>query len=296
MMNTNILVGQNNFTSQQNQDRKQLLSNLPVTERNLVLAGISTSVLEGGQGAPIILLHGQGEFAITWMRIFNDLVETHKIIVPDLPGHGDTSIPKDALDSGQLMNWLDALIEKTCERPPVLVGHLLGGSIAARYAAKNNNRIEKLILVDSMGLAWYRPTLKFTVAMVGHIARPSEKTQERLFDGCFTDFAGLKEEISDSWEYLSGYALDRARKPEMKSALQSMMPKLGVPAISKKDLEKISVPTTMIWGRHDLQVNLSVAEKANKRYGWPLYIIDHAADDPAFEQPENFITAFRSAL
>ena len=49
---------------------------------------------------------------------------------------------------------------------------------------------------------------------------------------------------------------------------------------------RIAVPTTLVWGRHDLQTPLSVAEAASARYGWPLYVIEGARDDPFFEQPE----------
>lgn len=295
-MSTQILLEQNDYTHIENQDRKLLLSRFPVQEKTLELSGITTSVLEGGAGAPIILLHGQGEFALTWMRVFSDLVTSHKIIVPDLPGHGASAMPADSLNAERVMDWLNDLIEQTCDTPPVLVGHLLGGAIALRYAAKYRSKISKLVLVDSMGLSWYKPTLKFAVAMIGFIAKPNERSQEKLFQGCFTDLAGLQEDVADIWDPLAAYSLDRARSPELKSALQNLMPKLGVPAISAKDLEQINVPTTMIWGRHDLQVRLAVAEKAHKRFGWPLHIIDRAADDPAFEQPQAFLSAFRSAL
>ena len=52
-----------------------------------------------------------------------------------------------------------------------------------------------------------------------------------------------------------------------------------------EELARISVPTTLIWGRHDRQTPLAVAQQASTRFGWPLHVIEDAADDPAFEQP-----------
>ena len=49
--------------------RERLLAGMPVTERRLELAGISTAVLEGGDGPPVVLLHGPGEYAAKWMRV-----------------------------------------------------------------------------------------------------------------------------------------------------------------------------------------------------------------------------------
>ena len=49
--------------------RAHALTRIPVEERRRDLAGVPTAVLEGGDGPPVVLLHGQGEFAATWMRI-----------------------------------------------------------------------------------------------------------------------------------------------------------------------------------------------------------------------------------
>ena len=54
--------------------RERLLAGMPVTERRLELAGVSTAVLEGGDGPPVVLLHGPGEYAAKWMRVIPDLV------------------------------------------------------------------------------------------------------------------------------------------------------------------------------------------------------------------------------
>ena len=62
--------------------RARMLSGLPVTERRLRLAGVSTSVLEGGGGPPMVLL--AGEFAAVWMRVIPDLVTTHRVIAAEL--------------------------------------------------------------------------------------------------------------------------------------------------------------------------------------------------------------------
>jgi pimeloyl-ACP methyl ester carboxylesterase len=63
------LSGGNNY-------RERLLATIPLTERRLQLAGVSTAVLEGGAGPPVVLLHGPGEFASKWMRVIPDLVMT----------------------------------------------------------------------------------------------------------------------------------------------------------------------------------------------------------------------------
>ena len=260
--------------------REQLLANLPVTERRLEPAEIATVVLEGGEGAPVVLLHGPGEFAATWLRVIPDLAATHRVVVPDLPGHGASGLPEGPLDAERALAWLGELIEQTCDSPPALVGHLLGGSLAARFAADNRSRISRLVLVDGYGLARLRPAPSFALGLIGFMARrPS-----------------LREQMEGRLEQLEAYALERARTPAMKKALRSLMPQLGMRPIPAADLARISVPTTLIWGRHDLQVGVRVAEAASARYGWELHVIEDAADDPAVEQPEAFLDALEAAL
>lgn len=276
--------------------RERLLTRIPLEERRLDVAGVPTAVLVGGHGPPLVLLHGQGEFAATWMRVIPDLVRTHRVVAPDLPGHGASEVGDGDLDRDRMLAWLDALIAQTCASPPALVGHLLGGAIAARFAVRHRERLDRLVLVDTCGLRWYRPTAGFGLAMVGFIARPSDRSRERLFQRCFVDLDGLREQMGGDMELLEAYALDRARSPRMKAALRTLMPRVGVPPIPAEDLARITVPTTLIWGRHDLQTPVRTAEAAATRHRWPLHVVDDAADDPAHEQPDAFLEAFRAAL
>ena len=93
--------------------RERMLAELPVTERRLQLAGISSAVLEGGDGPPVLLLHGPGEFAALWGRVIPDLVTTHRVVAPDLPGHGATGLPDGPLDGDRVRAWMGELIERT---------------------------------------------------------------------------------------------------------------------------------------------------------------------------------------
>ena len=133
--------------------REPLLAWTGLTERVLPLAGVSTAVLEGGAGPPVILLHSSGEFAALWSRVIPDLLPAHRVIAPDLPGHGASTGVDGELDADRVLGWLGELIDRTCAAPPVLVGHGLGGAIAARFAAGHGDRVDRLVLVDAFGLA-----------------------------------------------------------------------------------------------------------------------------------------------
>src|SRR5688572_26470248 len=274
--------------------RERLLSGMPVTERRVQLAGVSTAVLEGGDGPPIDFL--QGEFAAVWMRVIPELVTTHRVIAPDLPGLGASEVSDGPPDAEAVLTWLDELIEQTCAIPPVLVGKGPGGALAARFTIEHSDRIDRLVLVDTHGLARFRPPPGMALSFIGVMLRPTERGLERGFRHyCFADLDGVRAEMGEGYEWMAAYALDRFRTPSVKAAMRILMRQLAS-AIPPADLDRIAVPTTLIWGRHDLGVRLSVAEAASARYGWPLHVIENARDDPAIEQPEAFLAALRTAL
>ena len=273
-----------------------LLAGIPVTERRLELAGVSTAVLEGGDGPPLVLLHGPGANAAHWLRVLPELVATHRVIAPDLPGLGASAVGGDPLDGERVLAWLGELIESTCPSPPALVGYALGGAIAARFAAAHGDRLSRLVLVDALGLTALEPAPEFGLALHGFLAQPTEHTHDELWRHCALDLDGLRERMDGGWEPFRAYNVDRARTPSVQAALGALMEQFGGPPIAPAELARIAVPTTLIWGRHDLATPLEVAEAASPDHGWPLHVIEDCADDPPIEQPEAFLAALRTAL
>jgi pimeloyl-ACP methyl ester carboxylesterase len=275
--------------------RERLLAGIPVAERRLEPSGVSTAVLEGGEGPPLVLLHGPGESAVTWLRVIPELVATHRIVAPDLPAHGESELPDGPLDAERLLAWLGELVEATCDSPPALVGHVLGGAIAARFAIGQGEALDHLVLVDSLGLGRFRPAPRFAATMAGFLARPSERSFERFMRQCSYDLDGLRDQMGERWDPFVAYNLEGARGPQGK-AVGRIMREVGIPRIPAEELERIAVPTTLIWGRQDRANRLRIAERASARYGWQLRVIEDCADDPPRDRPEAFLEALRAAL
>jgi pimeloyl-ACP methyl ester carboxylesterase len=278
--------------------RQRLAADMPVAERRLLLAGIATCVLDGGNGPPVVLLHGPMGNATHWMEVIPTLAATHRVIVPDLPGHGSSEVTDEGrIDSASVMEWLGELIAQSCKTPPVLVGQLLGGAIAAHFASAQGHRLSGLVLVDTFGLRPFQPAPEFGLALSNFLAQPTEHTHTDLWHHCAFDLDALRKRMGEQrWQPFEAYNLDRARTPSVQAAVATLMEHFGVPAISTSDLARIAVPTTLIWGRHDRATPLAVAAEASARLGWPLHVIENCNDDPPIEQPEALLRVLRGVL
>jgi ubiquinone/menaquinone biosynthesis C-methylase UbiE/pimeloyl-ACP methyl ester carboxylesterase len=214
---------------------------------------------------------------------------------PDLPGHGASEAGRP-LNGERVLDWLGALIEQACMSPPALVGQLLGGAIAARFAILHGERLSGLVLVDTFGLREFQPAPEFGLALSRFLGQPTPATHQSLWQHCAFDLDRLRLRMGERWAPFEAYNIDRARTPSVQTAVAALMEQLGVPAIPPADLAKMAVPTTLIWGRHDRATPLAVAEAASARFGWPLHVIENANDDPPIEQPEALLRVLRAAL
>ena len=187
-----------------------------------------------------------------------ELTTTHRVVAPDLPGHGASSMADGGLDAAQVTAWLGELIERTCSTPPVLVGQLVGGAIAARFAADRGDQIDRLVLVVPFGLAPFQPTpCVRRRSGRGFSASPSESSHDELWNQCVFDLETLRREPAVRWDLMKDYTLELALTGRVSDALQALMEQFGFEPIPEEMLARVSVPTTLIWGRHDSIVPLS---------------------------------------
>ncbi len=274
-------------------ERLLSMAAMPVRSRRLTLAGVSTHLLDGGEGPPVVLLHGPVAHAAHWMRVIPKLVRAgHRVIAPDLPGHGQS----EPLPPRRAGEWLEALVAETCTSPPVLVGYLLGGAVAARFASAHGERLRGLVLVASFGLARLEMAPELGAAVASFFAGPDPETHETLWRRCVRDFEAVRSGLGELWAPFSETNIERARDPARRAAMGAWLEELGVPPIPPAELARITVPVTLVWGRHDSGIPLAVAEATSRRHGWPLSILEDASNDVPIEQPEALVRVLREVL
>jgi 4,5:9,10-diseco-3-hydroxy-5,9,17-trioxoandrosta-1(10),2-diene-4-oate hydrolase len=113
------------------------------------LDGLQLHYLEEGRGPATALIHGLGGFAESWRHNMPELARHGRVIAFDLPGSGRSGKPRRAYTLEFLAQALDRLLHALGVDRVHLVGHSLGGAVAARYALDHPGRVERLALLGA---------------------------------------------------------------------------------------------------------------------------------------------------
>ena len=112
-------------------------------------------VWEHGQGAPLVLLHGFGNRAASARDIGERLAAGHHVLMPDLPGHGESDSPPGPMTFGVMLQSIDAVIDYVHAPRVIVVGTSLGGALAVYYARQHPDRVARVIDVSAVvPFAW----------------------------------------------------------------------------------------------------------------------------------------------
>ena len=112
---------------------------------------------EIGAGKPVLFLHGGGLSAMAYEKVLNLLAEKYLVVAPDLPCFGESTCPDDTDEYFEIM---DRFIKHLGFEKMAVIGHSIGGVIALHLAAKNRT-IQRLILVDAVGVTQDVSSAKF---------------------------------------------------------------------------------------------------------------------------------------
>lgn len=111
--------------------------------------GIRIHYLSAGHGPAVILLHGYTQTSRMWRPLMPKLADKFTLIAPDLPGIGDSDIPKDGLDMKTAAIRMHGLAQSLGITKARVVGHDIGLMVAYAYAAQFPAEVEKLVVMDA---------------------------------------------------------------------------------------------------------------------------------------------------
>jgi abhydrolase domain-containing protein 6 len=239
--------------------------------------------LEAGAGPTLVLLHGFTGSKENWLTLMPRLAPHHRLIAPDLPGWGE-STRVDGGDYGyaaqadRIARWLATL----GDAPVILVGHSMGGGIAALVAARHPERVAKLVLMDAggalfrenaFGLAVLRGENPFGV----HDRASLDRYLGTVFDDppyvpWPADEALITRRIADAG--FETAVLDRIGRG----------PQAFLPA---EEAGRIGQPTLLLWCREDRVIDASAADVYRAAIPQSqTVLLDGCNHMPMMEQPD----------
>ena len=120
-----------------------------IESRFAEVEGLRLHYLTAGKGPAVILLHGYTQTGRMWRPLFPKLTDKFTVIAPDLPGIGDSGIPKDGFDMKTAAIRVHALAKSLGITKARVVGHDIGLMVAYAYAAQFPAEVEKLVVMDA---------------------------------------------------------------------------------------------------------------------------------------------------
>jgi pimeloyl-ACP methyl ester carboxylesterase len=131
-----------------NEDLSFDIDNVTFSHRMASVNGIQLHYVMGGQGDPIVLLHGWPETWYEWRHIMPSLSKNYTVIAPDLRGLGDSSKPLTGYDGKTVAEDIHQVVTQLGFKTIFLVGHDIGTQVAYSYAAAHPTEVKKLVVMD----------------------------------------------------------------------------------------------------------------------------------------------------
>lgn len=119
------------------------------TSHTTTVGDVRLHYVRGGQGEPLVLIHGFPQTWYEWRKVMPELAQRYTVIAPDLRGSGDLSAPNSGYDKATLASDMHALVRSLGFAKANVVGHDIGAMVAHAYASQYPNDVGKLVLLEA---------------------------------------------------------------------------------------------------------------------------------------------------
>ncbi|HWT93148.1 MAG TPA: alpha/beta hydrolase [Solirubrobacteraceae bacterium] len=256
--------------------------------------GRPANVIELGEGPPLVFVHGLSGSWQNWLEQLPVFARTHRVIAMDLPGFGESPMPREKITISGYGRWLDALLDALSIQGATIVGNSMGGFIAAETAIKFPHRVERMVLVSAAGL-----------------------TIEHQRDDRILRFLEVTENLAQfSMQHLMARSSALVRRPRSRRAMLKIVakdaskldPRLAaeqikgtgkpgfVPALDaltsypiRDRLSDIKCPTLIVWGEDDFLVPVKDAYEFDRLIpNSRLIVWEDTGHVSMLERPDDF--------
>ncbi len=252
-------------------------------EKTAVVFGQNIRYLEAGQGPVVILLHGLGAVKEIWLANIDVLSANYHVYALDQIGFGHSDKPMLDYEISTWVDFLQAFMQSQNITKATIVGNSLGGWIATEFTVQHPGMVDKLVLVDSAGLAWQG---SITVNL-----NPASVAETRaLLESLFYD----KKMVTD--QFVLQVFTNHMRNNDGYT-IQRTLAGFAQPPFEDDKLKSIHAPTLVVWGREDELIGADRAEKFHDGIaGSKLAVFDRCGHVPQLEKPDEFNRALLDFL
>ena len=227
----------------------------------VLVDGTPVNYIEMGEGPPLLLIHGLAGSWQNWLETIPYFARTRRVLAPDLPGFGDSPLPPEKISIPGYGRLLDHFCTSLGAERGSVIGNSMGGFIAAEVAIAHPQRVDKLVLVSAAGITAEHQRNERALALMrrfeaalawasthpkpNFLLRPRGRQALRL--------------VFAHPEKLPGPLLFEQAKGSGKPGFIDALDALSAYPLRDR-LERISVPTLIIWGERDRLVPLRDAD------------------------------------
>ncbi len=217
-----------------------------LTERVARVDGHDVVYLEGGSGESLILLHGFGANKDNWTQIAPLLAPHFRLIIPDLPGFGEsTRDPAARYDADTQVTRLKTFIDELGLGPVHLGGNSMGGYLAGLFAARYPAEVKSQWLLAPAGVAGAEPSEYFHYLERGENPLLIDNVSDfkRLMDMCFSKRPYVPK------VFLRCLCERNMQEREFNKKIFGEI--FAEPRALETELAGVDTKTQILWGEHD---------------------------------------------
>ena len=249
--------------------------------------GVRTRYFVGGEGPPLVVVHGLGGAAVNFTLLAPLLARCHRVLIPDLPGHGKTEPLERADDLTAYADHVAALAELEGMFPAPLIGYSMGGVIALRLAVSRPKSVTGLALVAAAGIVSVSRRAEIWLAVTAAL-RPAQIMTR--FRGTFARRPRLRWLPFGLWgavdppalapEGVIGFLEGPSQHTDVGMAGRALLRDDPRP-----DLDHVRCPVLLLWGSRDRLVPLVDGFEYARRLRAPIRTVPAAGHLLVGEQP-----------
>lgn len=267
-------------------------------ERFAELKGVRMRYFLGGSGPPLVLVHGLGGAASNWTELAPLLARRHRLLVPDLPGHGGSTALPAVAGLDPFADRVALVAEREGMLPAPVVGHSLGGMVVLRLALRRPADVKALVLAGAAGLSTGNVVGRQLLSVVTSV-RPGRLaaryrgwvSRSRLLRRLVFGFVSVADPVGLTDEAVEGFLAAQLLHTDIDSAWQAL--RVDDP---RQELEAVRCPVLVLWGAEDVQLPLDDAFEYTRRLRARLRVIPGCGHLLIGERPDACAAAIEDFL